>query len=207
MLHFEAIEKQTLGLLKKLQRLKGFKELRLVGGTSLGLQLGHRLSIDLDFFGKIEMNKDVLIGELKTIGDVNILSYSNAIKIFTINNIKVDIVNYNYPWIDKCLLEDDIRLATIKDIALMKLSAITNRGAKKDFIDLYYLLDFFSLDELLPLYEQKYNDGSIFLVLKSLLYFKDADKEKPPEMLDNLTWGDVKNKIIEKYENSNIAKV
>ena len=184
MLHFEAIEKQALGLLKELQLLDGFEELRLVGGTSLGLQLGHRLSIDLDLFGKIELDKDTLIDRLKNLGVVKVLNYSEAIKVFLINDVKLDIVNHKYPWIDECLLKDNIKMATMKDIALMKLSAITNRGAKKDFIDLYYLLDLFSLDELLPLYEKKYNDGSIFLVLKSLLYFKDASNTIIPQDLN-----------------------
>lgn len=205
MLHIEAIQEQTLGLLRGIQTLECFENLRLVGGNSLALQLGHRMSIDLDLFGKTDIHKNLLVQELKTVGDVNILSFSDAIKTFTINNIKVDIVNYDYPWIDECLVVDGIHMASMRDIALMKLSAITNRGAKKDFIDLYYLLDLFSLDDLLLLYEKKYNDGSLFLVLKSLLYFKDAENEQSPKLLIDLSWDDVKSKIVEKYKESNIA--
>ncbi len=154
-------------------------------------------------FGKIELEKDELIQELQSVGKVNILSYSTMIKIFMIDNIKVDIVYHKYPWMDDFLFQEDIKLATMKDIALMKLSAITNRGAKKDFIDLFYLLDIYSIDELFSLYEKKYQDGSIFLVSKSLLYFEDANNEEMPQMLNDISWEDIKYKIIEKYKSYN----
>ncbi|MDA3799787.1 MAG: nucleotidyl transferase AbiEii/AbiGii toxin family protein [Kiritimatiellae bacterium] len=200
MLYYETISSSTLELLKKLTNIDVFTELRLVGGTALALQLGHRTSIDLDFFG-CDINEDFIsiITALKKNGiDLNIIRQSSNIFISIMNNVKVDIVNYPYNWIDKVHKEGDLVLATPKDIAAMKLAAITNRGSKKDFIDLYYLLDIYSLEKMIEFYNQKYNDGSVFMLLKSLSYFDDADEEVMPKMFDTtLTWKTVKKKITE----------
>ena len=83
----------------------------------------------------------------------------------------------------------------MEDICAMKLSAITGRGTKKDFIDIYFLLQYFTLKEMLALYSQKYSDGSTFLVLKSLSYFEDAELEPDPFMLTDINWNTIKNSI------------
>jgi hypothetical protein len=79
----------------------------------------------------------------------------------------------------------------------MKLSAITNRGTKKDFVDLYLLLNHLSLNEMLTLYHQKYPQNSDFFVLRSLTYFEDAEHNADPEMLTEYNWQTIKEKIIE----------
>lgn len=198
MLHFETIDPSTLELLTHLQKIKGLNRSRLVGGTGLSLQMGHRKSVDLDFFA-YELKEDFLsiLASIKNEGfKVEIRSQSSNILITMIENVKVDIVNYPYPWIDKQISEDNIILASDKDIAAMKLSAITNRGSKKDFIDLYYLLKKYSLEKMLSFYSKKYNDGSDFMVLKSLTYFDDAEIEAPPLLFDkSITWENIKEKI------------
>lgn len=83
-----------------------------------------------------------------------------------------------------------------KDIAAMKLNAIAGRGSKKDFIDLYFLLDDFSLVEMLSFYKQKYDDGSVFMVQKSLTYFEDADEQQQQQMFLDFDWEACKQKII-----------
>lgn len=200
MLHYETIDPKTLELLKKLQKVPAFSELRLAGGTSLALQLGHRKSIDLDLFGNIQSDEYAISEALNTIGKVTILRKSENINIFLIDNIKVDIVNYHYPWIEKSINEDDLTLAGERDIAAMKLSAITGRGTKKDFIDLFFLLQSLSLDEILAFYNQKYHDGSEFLVLKSLSYFEDADEDEDPVMLHPFNWNEIKEFIKKKLK-------
>ena len=109
-----------------------------------------------------------------------------------IDGVKVDIVNYKYDWIDTPVEEDGIRLAGVKDIAAMKVAAIIGRGTKKDFIDLYFLLKQYSLKEILNLYLQKYPDGSLFIAMKSLSYFEDAEADPMPVMFEELSWPDVK---------------
>lgn len=199
MLQEKVLEPDALVLLKEIQNLKEFSDFRLVGGTALALQYGHRKSIDLDFFGKRKfdsINFEVALSGFTSIRIVNNTAY---IKQYFINETKVDFVQYPYNWIDDAIIEDGAILATSKDIAAMKLSAITNRGSKKDFIDLFQLLKIYSLKEMVNFYSQKYPDGSEFLVLKSLNYFHDAEKDEMPTMFENTTWEEVKEKISEEH--------
>lgn len=195
MLHYETVDEGTLGLLKQLQSLDILSEMRLVGGTSLALQIGHRKSIDIDLFGILNVEFDILIDELKTLGEVVLLKNSKNIHSLLINDIKVDIVNYNYKWLTNKMTIDNIYFATIEDIAAMKLNAIMGRGSKKDFIDLYFILKNYTLTTLMDFYSKKYHDGSIFLVLKSLAYFEDADEQEMPFMFHNTSWQTIKNNI------------
>ncbi len=197
MLFYESIEPNTLELLKKLLQNRLLKSFRLVGGTSLALQLGHRISVDIDLFGQLEGTYQELNEELKGIGKLQIIKNSTHINIYTLNDIKVDIVDFSYPWLEPQKLIDGISLATPKDIVAMKLAAITGRGTKKDFIDLYFLLQHFSFAEMMSFYTQKYDDGSEFMVLKSLTYFADADSDPSPKMLKPMNWEQVKESILE----------
>ena len=195
MFYYETVDEGTLGLLKQLQALGILSEMRLVGGTSLALQIGHRKSIDIDLFGNLSSDYDSLIDELKTLGEVVPLKNSKNIHSLLINEIKVDIVNYEYKWLSNKISADHLCLATIDDIAAMKLNAIIGRGSKKDFIDLFFILKDYSLATIMGFYTRKYSDGSAFLVLKSLIYFEDAEKEEMPFMFNNITWQTVKDNI------------
>ena len=174
-----------------------FVNLRLVGGTALALQLGHRKSIDLDLFGEINFENIDKHKAFSHFRKVVQLKKSKNINIFSIDDIKVDFVNYSYPWLQNQLLLDGIRLAGIEDIAAMKLAAITGRGSRKDFIDLYFLFQKFNLNELLDFYKKKYFDGSEYLVLKSLTYFADAENDIEAEMIKDVSWDKIKAKILE----------
>lgn len=197
MLHYETIHPDTLELLRKIQSLEMFKDARLVGGTALALQLGHRKSVDLDFFGNVDASLQEITLELSTFASVSPLSESKMMRFLIVDGVKVDIVNYPYSWISEPIIEDGVSLAGIKDIAAMKLSAITNRGTRKDFVDFYFLLKLFSFDELIDLYVQKYSDAQLFTTLKSLTYFNDAEQDPLPLMMYSLNWDDVKSLIVE----------
>jgi hypothetical protein len=179
----------------KLQAADVFSKLRLVGGTSLALQIGHRRSVDLDLFGMISADEFEVSNQLTKIGQFTILKRSQNISVYVIEGIKVDIVNYHYKWLDEPVIENSITLAGEKDIAAMKLAAITGRGTKKDFVDLYYLLEKYSLEEMLGFYAEKYNEASEFMVLKSLSYFSDADTDEDPMMLKPCGWDIMKTTI------------
>ncbi|MGM0582170.1 MAG: nucleotidyl transferase AbiEii/AbiGii toxin family protein [Bacteroidota bacterium] len=211
MLHLETITGDTLELLKSIANSDLGAETRLVGGTSLALQLGHRISVDLDFFGNINLEPFEIEGILNEFGETHPLKVSKLIKIYNCNSIKLDLVQYSYPWLEEAIVWDNIKLAGLKDIAAMKIGAITGRGSKKDFIDLYELLKHFSLKQMINFYQEKYKDGSVYLALKSLIYFDDAEeqvKEFPdsePELLSDLGWDEVKSKILnvhQEYMNS-----
>jgi predicted nucleotidyltransferase component of viral defense system len=187
-----------LVLLKKLQQIPLFSELRLVGGTALALQLGHRNSIDLDFFGHLDVDHEILAKELEIAGfELQSMQGGKNIHQFSINGVKVDFVNYPYKWLKDTIITDGVRMAGLQDISAMKLSAITNRGTKKDFVDIYFLLQRFTLKELLDFYTEKYVNSSVFMVLRSLCYFDDAEEQPMPKMFISTEWADIKTVIKE----------
>lgn len=196
MLHISTVEPSTLELLKKLQQLPILRDTRLVGGTALALQLGHRKSIDLDFFGQVDVSSQDLQEALRSIGTLTVLKESKNIHIYVLNGIKIDIVNYTYPWLDDVVCDNDIRLASPKDIAAMKITAIIGRGTRKDFADIYFLLRRYSLKFILDCYQQKYPDSSTFMAMKSLAYFDDAEEEPMPYMFADITWEEIKKSIL-----------
>ena len=200
MLHLETIEPKTLELLRRLQSLSIFEHSRLVGGTALALQLGHRKSIDLDMFGSIEATSEEIQDACRNAGELEISKTSKNINIYWLDGIKVDCVNYPYEWLEECKILDGLRLASVNDIAAMKISAIINRGTKKDFIDLHFLLKEMSLNQILDLYDKKYPDGSRFIAIKSLTYFEDAESDPMPYMFNDVTWDDVKGSIISEVQ-------
>lgn len=196
MLHTQTIQPKLLELLKKIMASDVFEAFNLVGGTSLALQIGHRHSVDIDMFGTSEINEIEFVQQLSNFGSVSIIKKSPNIIIFSIDGIKVDFVNYKYPLLDTIKHIDGIRLVSDKDIAAMKLNAIAGRGSKKDFIDLYFLLKKYSLQEMISFYNSKYSDGSEFMVLKSLTFFDDAEQEEMPIMFENIDWNRIKEEIL-----------
>lgn len=136
MLYLSAIDPLTLELLNALMHNEKFNQLRLAGGTALALQIGHRKSVDLDLFGEINFAELDLNLLFSAYNHVTILKQTENINILSINGIKVDFVNYSYQWLDDILTVEGLRLSHLKDIAAMKLAAITGRGSKKDFVDL-----------------------------------------------------------------------
>ncbi|WP_374443086.1 nucleotidyl transferase AbiEii/AbiGii toxin family protein [Epilithonimonas sp.] len=176
-----------------------FSDFVLVGGTALALQIGHRNSIDLDFFGKKEIEEERILEELEQFGNVEKKAGSKNILVCSVNQIKVDFVNHKYPFLDQRLNIENIRMASPKDIAAMKLNAIEGRGTKKDFIDLFFLLNNFSLEEMIEFYNQKYVNHTDFMMLKSLTYFTDADLFPQPKMFVDFDWENCKALLMEEY--------
>ena len=192
MLHTNTVEPNTFALLKKLMSVQSLNNFFLVGGTALSLQIGHRKSIDLDFFSITDFDNQEILNFLKP--DV-ILQDSKRILQLVVEGIRVDFVSLPYSLIDKLYIEDTIRLASIKDIVAMKLKAIAGRGSKKDFYDIYCLLNLYSMKDMIVLFKNKYPDHEIFTVYKSLLYFEDADIEPDLILFEKLEWTKVKDKI------------
>ena len=204
MLSLQTVHPDTLELLKVLMQQPLLIDMRLVGGTSLALQYGHRRSVDLDFFGQTTEDVDELTDMMRDCSkDMVKGSCTKRIKTYFLNGVKVDVVNYGYKWIDDVVEEDGLRLASPKDIAAMKVSAVMGRGTKKDFIDVYFLLKHYSFDELIQYYLQKYTDGSEYRALLSMSYFADADPQPMPYMFQNVDWEMVKSDIKRRVEQYN----
>lgn len=168
----------------------------LCGGTALALQIGHRLSYDLDIFSDSSIDNNEIIDFLTPLHPFQLLNQSRNILSLNIRNIKVDFVKYPYKLIYPLYYKDNLRIASIRDIAAMKLAAITNRGRKRDFIDMFFIFKKFPLKETLDFYGQKFPDGNQWLVLKSLTYFADAEEDIMPVLLKKkIEWNKVKDYI------------
>lgn len=202
MLHYETIDTDTLVILQKLQELPELRETRLVGGTSLALQLGHRKSIDLDLFGSIQVDSESLFESIVSLfDDTRVLSYGKNINSLLVNGVKVDCVNFPHQWLEQPVETDGIRLAAIPDIAAMKIRAICNRGTKKDFIDLYQLLKTYRMSDILSLFKAKFPKDSEFIAIKSLTYFVDAENDPCPVMIDKTSdWQTMKQAILQEVK-------
>lgn len=196
MLHTHTIQPKLLELLNKIMLSTVFEGFNLVGGTSLALQIGHRISVDIDMFGNTAINENEFVDELSNFGTVTTIKKSKRIIIFSVNGIKVDFVNYKYPLLEKLTIINGIRMVSDKDVAAMKLNAIAGRGSRKDFIDLYFLLKKYTMKEMISFYNEKYIDGSEFMVLKSLTYFDDAENEEMPVMLKKIRWDKMKSTLL-----------
>lgn len=198
MLSIQTVHPNTLELLKSLASQLELAQTRLVGGTALALQYGHRQSIDLDFFGILPEDKEELVEMTKRVGNVLVTNRSKMILQTVINQIKVDFVDYSrYKWIDEPVMGDGFVLASDKDIAAMKVNAIIGRGTRKDFIDLYVLLQHYSLLEIMAFYKQKYPEFSEYRALLSMTYFEDAEMQDMPKMFIDTSWNTMKSTIIE----------
>lgn len=208
MLSFQTVFPDTLELLMRLTALPMLSDTRLVGGTALALQLGHRRSVDLDFFGCVSTDTNSVIAELNKIGRVGIISCTETIRRLTIDDVKVDIVDYSdVPWIDGAVVSDNLRLASLRDIAAMKMNAIVGRGSRKDFVDLYFLLQHFSFSDIMDCYRQKYPAGTDYRAMMSSVYFKDAEIQPMPEMFSEATWDMMKSFIKRTVDNYNRKQI
>ena len=204
MLQKNTVETSTLELLIKLQADKALKELHLAGGTSLALQMGHRKSIDLDLFSQHDFNTNSLLEYLEQNYHFKTdYTAQNTLK-GSINNIKLDIISHKYTLVKPILNIESTRLYSIEDIAAMKLNAIAGNGTRsKDFIDIYFILKLFTLEEILSFYKAKYKERNIMHVVKSLNYFEDIGIQDWPEMIleQNLSLQKVKTNLEKHVSN------
>ena len=204
MLQLQTVAPDTLELLKTIASKPEMKGFRLVGGTALALQYGHRQSVDLDFFGSPLASQEDTIDMLSSLGNITIHNRTDKILQVVLRGIKVDVIDYSrYGWIDPPVVDDGIVLASPRDIAAMKINAIEGRGSRKDFVDIYMLLQHYTLSELLDFYSMKYPNYSIFRALLSLTYFDDAETQAMPKMFIPQTWEEIKAYISDKVKEYN----
>ena len=198
MLQTRTVEPRTLELLKQLMLMPELDSFFLVGGTALALQLGHRKSIDLDFFTPEPFNNSILLDVLITDFDMSIELEELNMLITNIEGIKVDFIKMGYPILFSTLLVEGVRMLDIRDIASMKLKAVAQRGSKKDFFDIYFILQQLPLETIIALFQQKFKLHEVFHIIKSLTYFEDAEQSANPVVFDkSVTWQKVKMSIRE----------
>lgn len=191
----QAVSKKTRENLELLSKSKILpRNTYLAGGTALALYLGHRLSYDLDFFTRHEFKGLILLKKLESVKAYRHARSAEGTILGTLGDVKFSLFYYPYPLLRKTNLFNKIHLADITDIAAMKIAAISERGSKKDFIDLYFLCQIYSLNEILEFYEKKYKklSSNIIHIKKSLVYFFDAEKEGMPIMIQKVSWEKIK---------------
>ena len=198
MLQFDALRPDTLDVLKLVMAEPTLKDFTLAGGTALALLYGHRISEDIDLFDWEKFDVDYLLNDLSSKINIDIkLKTPIGAHIF-INKVKTDLVYFPIRPIRKRIEIEGIRLLNDEDIAAMKLNAIANRGARKDFYDLYFLLQKFNINKLIELFKEKFKTQDVFGLTRSLTYFEEAETENDVILLreKSLTWQDVKQRII-----------
>jgi hypothetical protein len=196
----QSISNKTELVLKKIVQGNLVKNFYLGGGTALALQLGHRESIDLDWFSQAAFSNSDLKEELSRLGKLEIIGEEDGTVNAILDGVKVSFLRYRYPLAFPLVDFERIKLADERDIAAMKIDAASSRGSKKDFIDIYFLLKKYSLDHLVAVFQKKYEGIGYnrLHILKSLVYFEDAEKEPMPKMLQETDWKTVKRGIQEK---------
>lgn len=196
-MHPESISSEAKRVLAKIAKSDIAKNFYLAGDTALAVQLGHRESLDLDWFSKNSFSNADLKKELSGLGDFKLDNESEGTINGLLDEIRVSFFYYDYDLLFPSIAFDGINLADERDIAAMKIDAISSRGSKKDFIDLYFLLEKYSLAELIDFFEKKYASIKYnkLHILKSLSYFEDAEDEPMPMMIKKVEWEEIKKKI------------
>ena len=184
----------TIRALKLASKISTVKNSYLAGGTALALHLGHRFSVDLDFFTREVFDEKTLSGELNPLPDYKEDGTAWRTVWGKINKTKFSLFYYQYPLIKKTVSFEGIQILQKEDIAAMKVHAIEDRGTKRDFFDLFFLAKEFSLEEMFKFYDLKYGNlkEHFYIILRSLNYFTDAEKDDNPKMLIPVSWEEVK---------------
>lgn len=196
--HVDILPEQQRLLFESLTKQAWMSPFYLAGGTALALHIRHRQSIDFDFFTTDEFDTRRILSMLKTLGTFELFSEAHQTINGLLNQVRISFFHYPYPLIQEPYSYGTLSIAGLQDIGLMKLEAISGRGSKKDFIDLYFLLKMLSLSELFEQYPKKYGIeiSNHYHLLKSLVYFDDAESQPMPIMHHPISWNDVKTSII-----------
>lgn len=175
----------------------------LARGTSAAIQLGHRLSVDLDFFSSKKFEQNSILYSLEQVGaKITNQQVAPGTLHFELEGTNISFLYYKYPLLEKTAEFHDTELAQLLDIGLMKITAIASRGAKKDFVDLHYILKKYPLKTLLERFEDKFppQDINLYHYIKSLTFFDDAENDPDPIFLKECSWKIIKQSIVSEVE-------
>ena len=202
-MYWNIFDKGRYELLRKISEIVSINDYYMVGGTALSLQLELRESYDFDFCVKSEFNNEILLDELKSIGNVEVIQNQKGTCDVLLNGVQVSF--FYYP--NKVLAEftkakemPNLNIASILDIAVMKLVAIGGRGAKKDFFDLYKIIEKCNINsyELVKGLKQKCGDNINYVnIIMGLSYFEDAEDEILTNTFGDYNWENIKKFFIE----------
>jgi len=212
-LSISVLNKNQEEVLSKLSFLAN-DEYYLAGGTALAIQLGHRTSFDFDFYTPNYFDQNELFDKfLEIFADEAIKTSLAKNTLFcTLRTVDCSFFTYPYNLLRKPVLERGIALASLEDIAAMKFLAVNRRPAKRDYVDVYYLLEKFSLGEMIDFAKEKFPNFNFYYLLRALSYFEDIkdDERRHIQMTDkNFSWEGAKDKLskeADKYQLSMFNK-
>lgn len=199
-LHWEIFDKKRLTLLPKLKFLKeeGFY---LAGGTAMALQIKHRISVDFDFYNpRVFESEKILLEFQKNSKEVILIQKAGDTLLVKIEGVEISLFTYPYKLLKPLIKTEYLNLASLTDIAAMKLIAIIQRGIQRDFTDLYFLIKQLGLKNIFQLTKEKYPPFNKYLGLQALTYFEDAEKvslKRKIILLESITWDEIKNFIVQ----------
>jgi len=198
------LEKTTINNIGILNQQDFIKSFYLAGGTACAIHLGHRISNDLDFFSEEDLSPFIVKNSLQSNGHF-LIDYSDSKTLIgRFNKTKISFFEYKYPLIRKTHPFINLNISSLEDLACMKIDAISSRGSKRDFVDLYFILKNFApgLKTLFKYFEEKYGkeNYNIYHIYKSLVYFDDAERDPELNMLVKYSWKSVKNFFIEQIK-------
>ena len=196
-MHDKVLPRRSRTLLARLGALNSpeLEGWTLAGGTGLALQVGHRASDDFDFFRRDVMRADRLDRVLRGTGAVETLQKEEGTLTVLASGVKLSFFSVPDPFLFAGQSYAFFEVADVRDIALMKLAAVSSRGSRKDFIDLYTILrGDLTLEQCFRWLPEKYGEGRVnsYHVLKSLTWFEDAEREPMPRMLEPFDWRECK---------------
>ena len=207
-LRYQTVKPILRSTLERLMRIDEFRPFRLVGGTSLSLRYGHRISDDIDLFtdaeyGSIDFQllQEILrrefpycqgdCGEIVSFGTSYLVGNSKE------DNVKLDLF-YTDPFIRPMDQIESIRMASLDDIVAMKMDVISRGGRKKDFWDLHILRNKYTIEQMLSLYKERYPYGATDEeCIAGLTNFSVADSDPDPTCLLGKIWQLIKLDFVE----------
>ena len=198
--HFEVLPEIQQKVLRRLAPIVDQDGFYLAGGTAIALQMGHRQSIDFDWFRDQSLDDPhQYAGRLRRRGLAWQLEQAAPGTLHgTVDGVKVSFLYYQYPLIEErvTISGHSCTMASLRDLGCMKLAAVAQRGSRKDFVDIWALVEHgFELSEMLAGYRKKYATDDIAHLLTSLTYFDDAELEPMPVMLIDIAWVDIRDAI------------
>jgi hypothetical protein len=199
MLHKEAVNKDLIEVAQKLSSFSELAGFRLVGGTAAALQIGHRMSIDIDFFSNEKVNKQRIVNLLNTtFPGIQVFIGIDNIRT-NIRGVRVELYDgWHTPFKTDALIAEGMRIATLNDIAAFKLEAITERREKKDYIDLHFMFKMVGEINILNDFKNYNPHISMKSILFALGEVNEAqiNKSVMPEMLLPINWDEIKNSML-----------
>jgi len=185
-LYTDCLPEKGLNILARLKGIINEYHFVLAGGTALALQIGHRLSVDLDLFTQQEFSTETLFQGITKLGlKPEILQEERGTLTTVVGGVKISMFHYPYPFIDNLVGFGGVSVSGVLDVAAMKVIAISQRGAKRDFIDLYFILQNVPFWKIAENMAERFGTERINPVHigKTLVYFNDADDDPEPKYI------------------------